>query len=145
MADSDEAVLAAFPRVPITRDDLEIYRGRLQRRLLVMRCDACGRWHAPARSICPTCWSDAVAPREVSGTGTVALLTVVHVGPADAGVDYSGGHPVVAVELDEQPDVRVTGSLVSNAPGELAIGAPVRLTWIERGGVPAPAFEPAAP
>jgi hypothetical protein len=72
-----------------------------------------------------------VVPTEVSGGGTIHLLILVHQGPPAPGIDYSAApHPVATVDL-----------VVS--PGELRIGQPVVLTWIDRAGSPYPAFRPA--
>jgi uncharacterized protein len=143
-APSDQQVLDSFPNAPIDHDNKEYYRGLLQRRLLVNRCGDCGRWSQPPRGICPACWSDDVAPTEVSGQGTVYLTMFLHQGPQVPGVDYSTPHPVVLVELAEQPGLRVTTTMVDIANEDIRIGMPVELTWIERGGEPVPAFRPAS-
>ena len=68
----------------------------------------------------------------------------LHQGPPLEGVDYAASpHPVVVVELEEQPALRVTSTVVHCDPAMIAIGMPVQLAWIERDGVPYPAFEPA--
>jgi len=55
-------------------------------------------------------------------------------------VDYATPYPVVTVELDEQVGLRFTATVV-DAPNEaIAIGERVELTWIDRAGVPVPAF-----
>jgi uncharacterized OB-fold protein len=77
----------------------------------------------------------------VSGRGTIHLLMLLHQGPPAPGVDYSvGPHPVATVELVEQPALRFTSTVVDCPVGDLAIGMPVELTWIDRDGVPFPAF-----
>ena len=81
----------------------------------------------------------------MTGRGTVHLLMLLHQGPPAPGVDYSAGpHPVATVELVEQPALRLTSTVVDCATDEIAIGMPVELTWIERDGVPFPAFRPAS-
>ena len=57
---------------------------------------------------------------------------------------YAGPHPVVTVELVEQPALRLTSTVVDCATDDIAIGMQVELTWIERDGVPFPAFRPAS-
>ena len=138
----DVNVFRSFPGIPITRDDVEIYRGRLRRELIAMRCCTCGRRHLPARSLCPECWSNDIRPERLSGAGTVALRIVLHHGPPDDAIDYQAGHCVVAVEVDEQEGLRVTGSVPSEHWAAVAIGTRVRLEWTERNGVPAPVFVP---
>jgi hypothetical protein len=80
----------------------------------------------------------------VAGTGTVHLLIRLHQGPPAWWVDYlKGPYPVVAVELDEQPALRFTSTVINCVSDELRIGLPVALTWIDREDAPFPVFEPA--
>ena len=137
---SDDDLVALFAGHPVDQDSAAHYRGRTRHQLLINRCDACGTWHHPPKPICPSCWSTSVTPTEVSGDGTIHLAIFLHQGPPAAGVDYSTPHPVVTVELVEQPGLRFTSTVVG-APNEaITIGRGVRLDWQERGGVPLPVF-----
>jgi uncharacterized OB-fold protein len=139
----DTALVERFARYRVDHDTKAFYRGWLERRLLLNRCADCGRWHHPPKPICPGCWSTAVVPTEVSGRGTVHLLILLHQGPPAPGVDYAAGpHPVATIELEEQPALRYTSTVVGCPPEELRIGMPVELTWLERDGIPFPAFRP---
>jgi uncharacterized protein len=137
---SDEELVARFAGHPIDRDSAAHYRGRLELRLLLNRCGACGTWHHPPRPICPSCWSTVVVPTEVAGTGTIHLVLFLHQGPPAEGVDYTTPYPVVTVELDEQTGLRFTATVVGAPNEQIAIGKRVALDWIERAGVPVPAF-----
>jgi hypothetical protein len=65
----------------------------------------------------------------------------LHQGPPAPGVDYAQGpYPVVTVELDEQPGLRFTSTVVGAPIDELVIGRRVVLGWIERNQVPFPVF-----
>jgi len=138
---SDDELVTRFPGEPITHDNAAHYRGRLRRELLMTRCGDCGRWHAPAKPVCPDCWSWRVSAEPVSGEGEIYLAIFLHRGPAAPGVDYSTPYPVVTVELAEQEGLRFTSTVVGTANEDIRIGAPVRLTWIERNGAPLPVFE----
>lgn len=129
IAVTDDELLDAWPGVRIDHDNAAFHRGLLAHRLLLNRCDDCGTWHHPPRPVCPACWSRAVTPTEVAGTGSIALLTILRQGPRQPGVDYTGGHPLVAVELDEQPGLRLAGTVVGTAAGELRLGDRVRVVW----------------
>ena len=144
---TDAELVDRLPGVLVDGDNKDYYRGWLERRLVLNRCEDCGRWHHPPKPVCPECWSDRVRPTPVSGRGTVHLLVWLRQGPPADGVDYSMPHPVVTVELEEQPGLRFTSTVVDTAMGELAIGDPVELTWVERNGEPFPAFTrtPSAP
>jgi len=141
---SDTELLERFPDTWINHDNKDFYRGWLERRLLLNRCAACGYWQHPPKPVCRTCWSGDVHATEVSGRGTVHLLIRLHQGPPAPGVDYSAPLPVATVELEEQEGLRYTSTVVNCPPGQLRIGLPVRLTWIERYGAPYPVFEPRA-
>jgi uncharacterized OB-fold protein len=140
----DEAMLAAYPREPIDHDTKHYYRGLLEHRLLVNRCDDCGWWHTPPAAYCPQCWSGAITPTDVSGSGHVYYSILLHQGPVVPGVDYSSPYPVATIELDEQEGLRVTAPIVHCDTADIRTGMPVSLTWIDRAGVPYPAFEPEA-
>jgi hypothetical protein len=141
---SDAELVERFAHVRVDRDTAAFYRGWLERELRLSRCADCGRWQHPPRPMCAACWSWNVVPTRVSGRGTVHLRMLLHQGPPAEGVDYAKGpHPVVVVELAEQPGLRFTSTVVGCAPGEVAIGMPVELAWTERNGVPFPVFRPA--
>ncbi len=142
---SDEAVLERFPAVRLDHLNKQYYRGLLRHELLASHCRACGSWHGLLRPICPSCWSPEVSAEPVSGRGTVHLLTILHQGPPAPGVDYAGGFPLAAIELAEQPGLRVQATVVGCLREQLRIGLAVELTWIERDGAPWPAFRPARP
>lgn len=77
------------------------------------------------------------------GTGRVHLLMRLHQGPPAENVDYAKGpYPVVTVELDEQPNLRFTSTVVGIPAEEVHVDMRVQLTWIERNGAPFPVFEP---
>jgi uncharacterized OB-fold protein len=134
-----EAVINAYPQDPIDLDNIAQFRGFLERRLLVNRCDDCGSWHQPPNAICPTCWSLRVTATEVSGRGVVHLTMLLHQGP---GIEPGTPLPVVTVAFPEQEGLRFTASLVDYEPAQVAIGQPVELAWTDQGGAPWPAFCP---
>jgi uncharacterized OB-fold protein len=137
---TDDELVARFAGHPVDLDSAAHYRGRLDRRLVMNRCAACGHWHHPPRPICPACWSEAVAPSDVAGDGTIHLAIFLHRGPPAPGVSYHPPYPVVTVQLDEQDGLRFTATVLGAPDGEIEIGRRVRLDWTERGGVPVPAF-----
>ena len=137
---TDEELLSTFEGYGVDHDSAAHFRGRLEHQLLINRCAACNLWHHPPRPICPSCWSTDVAGERVSGTGTIHLAVFLHQGPPAPGVDYDIPYPLVTVELDEQPGLRFTATVVGAANEEIVIGRRVRLDWIERAGAPVPAF-----
>lgn len=138
----DKDVLDAFPSVRLDHDNKHWYKGLLSKQLVIHRCDDCGRWYLPASFMCPSCWSTRTTPTPVSGRGRVDLVTFLHQGPPAPGVDYSKPYPLVGVELDEQPGLRVSSTIVQADYPLIRRGLPVTVAWIERASVPYPAFEP---
>jgi uncharacterized protein len=143
MTISDAELLDRFPDTRIDHDTKEFYRGWLEHRLLLNRCGACGLWHHPIKPMCPSCWSFDVHPTQVSGRGTVHLLVKLHQGPPTEGIDYTGGYPIAAVELVEQPGLRYTSTVIGVPAGDVHVGMAVELAWIDRHGAPFPVFRPA--
>ncbi len=124
---TQDELLDAFPGVRVDQDNAAYYGGLLEDRVLVNRCDDCASWHHPPRSACARCWSRSLTPTAVAGTGTIVLLTVLHQGSRKEGADFSAGHPLVAVELDEQPGLRLGGTVLGADPATLQLGERVRV------------------
>jgi hypothetical protein len=143
---TDESVLAAYPDTPIDQDNIGIYRGWLVKQLRVHRCADCGHRHHPPQPCCPRCWSPAVRSEAVSGHGTVHSVVLLHHGPPTTGVSYSPDpHPVVTVELAEQPGLRWTSTLIDRGADSIHVGDPVELAWSQRQGQPFPVFQRSNP
>lgn len=139
----DAALVERFPYVRIDHDSKHHYRGWLDRRLLINRCDDCARFHHPPKPVCPSCWSSSLTPTQVSGRGVIHLAILLHQGPPAPGVDYGKApHPVVTVELEEQEGLRFTSTVIDCPLEQVRIGLPVELAWIPRFGSPFPVFRP---
>lgn len=123
----------------VDHDNKHFYAGLTEERLLLDRCNACGRWQHPPRPICPSCWSEDIAPAEVRGTGAVALWTVYRVSDPV----FGGPGPVcmATVDLDEQQGLRLTSQYHDEVPPR--VGTRVTVEWIEGRGGPFSVFVPA--
>lgn len=137
---TDEELLERIPWGAYDHDTKDQWKGFLERKLLVSRCQDCGHWFNPPRPMCPKCWSEHVAPTEVSGRGRVQWFTLLHQGAPPA---VPMPFPVVTVELEEQANLRIESTIVDCEPHEIACDMPVELTWVDQEGVPVPAFRPA--
>lgn len=138
---SDAALVERFPWVQISHDNKHLFRGWLEKQLLIMRCRDCGRFHHPPKPICPQCWSWQLEPTPVSGRGVIHLAMFLRQGAPAPGVDYEKGpHPVVTVDLEEQAGLRFTSTVVGSPLEAIRIGAAVELDWIDRYGAPFPVF-----
>jgi len=98
--------------------------------LMVQACRACGHAQHPPEDLCRACGSHDVGPRESTGFGRIESVAVVHhaVHPLLKGrVPYA----VILVAVDDAPGVRLLGNVRNTAPGEIAIGARVRVIFEE--------------
>lgn len=111
------------------------------RRLLVKRCDDCGRAHFYPRPFCPHCWSRAVGWEEASGRATLYTYSVVHVNDLPP---FAERVPYVAaiVELAEGP--RMMTNVVGCDHERLRIGMELAVGFRDLdGNVAIPVFAPA--
>jgi uncharacterized OB-fold protein len=92
-------------------------------RLEGTRCESCGELYFPARTICPECRSQDVAPYRFSGRGHVYSYSTVYQPPAgyQAYVPYT----VALVRLEEGP--LVTAQLTDIDPEDVHIDMPVKM------------------
>lgn len=125
----------------LTPDNAPFWQGGRDGALLIHRCAACTRWFHPPSPICPHCASFDVAPRAVSGRGTVMSCTVNHQPWTPA---LTAPYVVAIVELDEQPGLRVLSNIVGCAPEQVAIDMPVQVRFEQIEDVWLPLFAPIA-
>ncbi|MDT5007959.1 MAG: uncharacterized protein QOJ24_5135 [Mycobacterium sp.] len=95
-------------------------------RLLIAKCESCGRVHHYPRPFCPHCWSEDVRPVQASGSGTLYTFSTVHVNDL---APFKERLPYVAaiVELDEGP--RLMTTIEGVEPDGLRIGMTVTATF----------------
>lgn len=98
--------------------------------LAVLACDGCGLAHHPPDVACPHCGAAALTPRTVSGRGTVFAACLVRQA-FDAAFTDALPYPLVLVELDDEPGVRVLTNLADGAgwAEPIAVGTPVEVTF----------------
>lgn len=139
---TDDELVRRLPNYPIDPCNRAFYQGWLRRQLTLQRCTDCGHWHHPPRPMCPDCWSWNVTAQPVTGRGTVVGLSRLHRRTPVDGSDPVVPHPVVLVDLAEQPGLRLSSTVVDAEQGDdrLRIGAAVELCWLLRDGEPYPAF-----
>ena len=95
----------------------EAYRAALEaNRLTFQRCADCGNAWLPARTECPSCWSDRWNWIEAVGRGTVVSWVVFHVA-FDARFKGRTPYNVALVELDEGP--RLVSNLTEMPDGDV--------------------------
>lgn len=107
-------------------------------KLRFLRCSACSYLIHPPAPICPQCYARAAAPVEVSGRATLHSFTVNHQ-PWDGTGDV---YVIGLVEIEEQPDVRLTTNIVDIDPDDVRIGMAVEVVFEDHAPVFVPLFRP---
>ncbi|WP_210425079.1 Zn-ribbon domain-containing OB-fold protein [Spongiibacter thalassae] len=110
-------------------------------KLRMQYCDDCQYWQHPPSVCCRKCLGEGIAPRELSGEGTVAAVTINRM-PWMPGLKVP--YVLVIVELDEQPGLRLTSAMPSVDPEQVAIGDRVKVWFEQREDVWMPFFAPLA-
>ncbi len=114
------------PIPAITPDLREFFDGARAGRLMVQKCDSCGRLRFPAHDLCSKCNSTASRWVPVSGRGEVFSFNIMHqvYHPGFAGeVPYA----VVVVELEE--GCKFISNLLGVKPHDIRCGMPVEVVF----------------
>ena len=125
----------------ISKDTEPFWTGGAEGELRIHRCRACECWFHPPAGVCFRCRSRDVGPQAVSGRAKVAAYTI------NQHTWFPGFPPpyiVALVELDEEPDVRLTTNIVDCAVADVRVGMPVQVTFDRHEDVWVPIFRPVA-
>jgi len=128
------------PRIPPHIDDANraFWHGGAQGELLILFCEACGRWVHPPTQNCGVCTGPLI-PRRASGRGAVFTFTVSR-------HQFNPAVPVpfviAIVELEEQEGLRFTTDLVDVDVDAVHIGMAVEVTFEQAGEAWVPVFRP---
>ncbi len=107
--------------------------------LRIQRCTACATLVHPPVPICPVCRSRDSEPSVVSGRGSVVGYTV---NEHRWHPDFDPPYVIAVVALAEDPDVRLTTSIVGCEPSAVHIGQEVVVRFAHEDDVWLPLFEP---
>ena len=114
-----------------------------KRALRFQKCSGCGAFRFPPLTGCRDCGSTDVEWVAVAGRGRVFSYTVVH-HPAIPDVQEEVPYPVVVVEFDDAPGVRVISNVLDIDFDEVEVGMELELAWDEPSpGVVLPRFRKA--
>jgi uncharacterized OB-fold protein len=115
-----------------------------EHRLLVLRCDNCGKYVHWPRPVCRFCSSTSLTPAQVSGRARLHTWTIP-LQPFDPYFLDRLPYVLAVVELDEQPGLMMVTDIVDCAEEELRMDMPVEVTFREVApGYTLPLFKPAA-
>jgi uncharacterized protein len=112
------------------------FESAAQGQLTVQACSSCGRLRHPPRPMCPWCRSTKREWKPVSGRGTLWSYVVPHPPLLPAYAEIAP-YNVIVVELDDEPNIRFVGNLVSGPggsineidPSTISIGEPVEVVF----------------
>lgn len=113
--------LPVFAQPQATPSNAAFWEGTAAGKLLLKRCDACGKTHFYPRPLCPFCFSDRTVWVEASGRGEIYTLTTVKKWEVKAAIAF--------VELEEGP--RIQALVAHEDPAALRIGDPVVARFAE--------------
>jgi uncharacterized OB-fold protein len=141
---SERTQPGAAPKIAPSPTEISrfFWDGAREHRLLIQRCDGCGRYIHWPQVRCPSCGSERLSPSEVSGRGTVYSFCVVH-HVFHPGYAADAPYNLAIVELEEKPGLRLLTNIVGCPNDELAVGMAVEVTFEERDGYVLPQFRPA--
>jgi uncharacterized OB-fold protein len=137
------------PKPVADRDTQPFWDAVAEHRLVVQRCNECGRWIWQPRPICPTCHASDPAWTDVSGDARVVSWTVLRPPVLTVWQDKLP-FVILLVELNDAPGVRMIGQLVDDS-GDLlqtdgtsegiVFDVPVKLRWrVDEAGQTLPAW-----
>lgn len=130
------------PPPVVAPETATFWAATLDGRLLLQRCENCGKAGYYPRYVCANCHSTSLVDTEATGRGRIYSYTVTTRGILEYA--KAGSYVLAMVELDEGP--KMITNIVDCDPGDLSIGQRVEVVFCEAGPDGAlPRFRPVAP
>lgn len=107
-------------------------------KLRVLRCQECGWYVHPPLPVCPVCRSRTLRFVPVSGCGVVHSWTLNHYSWSP---QIPPPYVLASIELVEQPELRITSSVLGCGPSEMRIGMAVEACFARSGDAFIPLFQ----
>jgi uncharacterized OB-fold protein len=118
--------------------------GVAEHKLMILRCQSCGKFIHWPREVCRFCLSTNLAPEQVSGRGVLATYTIP-MQPMDPFFLAKVPYVLAVIELDEQKNLKLVSNIVGCELDDVVIGMPVEVSFEEVApGVTLPLFKPAS-
>ena len=125
----------------VTPESEAFWTGGFDGELRIYRCRDCRGGIPPPVGACWRCRSRNVGPEAASGRARIASFTVNHHPWLPA---FPPPYVIAVVELDDQPDVRLTTCIVGVDVNAVEIGQPVEVVFESHDDVSLPFFRPLA-
>ena len=129
------------PQPKPSPESAPFWDGAKAHKLLLPRCNSCGRFWFPPSRRCVHCLSSDFAWTESAGQGRIYSFVVFHRvyhSAFESDVPYT----VAVVELDEGP--RLIANIVGTPPDDVRCDMRVRVTFESRGDATIPQFRVAS-
>jgi len=129
--------------IPVPSAESQAYwDGLRDRKLLMPRCDACGKYWFPPSLLCPHCNETKWTWTSTSGRGRIFSYVVYH-WVYHPGFAEEVPYAVAVIELDEGP--RMVSNVIGIAPDKLACDLRVQVVYQPiTDTITLPKFKPAA-
>ena len=114
------------PIPSVSSDTEEYWKGLLAHKLVLPKCNDCGKVSFPPRRFCPHCMSFDVTWTEMSGRGKVHTFSVVYQNKSP-GFAEKVPYTVGFIELDEGP--QMMSNVIDADPESVAIGDRVQIVY----------------
>lgn len=95
-------------------------------RLTLQQCTACAHIQHPPEDICTACQSFELGSFTSKGNGRIESVTIVHQAAHPALRDRVP-YAIVAVSVDDVPEILIIGNVVGSAPEQIRIGDRARV------------------
>jgi uncharacterized OB-fold protein len=127
----DEQMIKAWPLPTTNEDDAPFWQAAQRGEVAIQACSDCGELRFPPRPMCPHCRSLKHEWRKVSGRGTIWSYTIPHP-PLLPAFNDQAPYNVIVVELDDAPNIRLVGNLVTGPDDPLNAVDPATVKIGER-------------
>ncbi|HLN78794.1 MAG TPA: MaoC family dehydratase N-terminal domain-containing protein [Nocardioidaceae bacterium] len=114
------------PRPAVNLDNQFWFDAAKEHRLVIQRCASCKTLRHPPGPCCPECGSFEWDTVEASGRATLYSYVVAH-HPKHPAFDY----PLLIAVVELEEGTRLITNLVGVEPGEVVIGMPLTVEWLE--------------
>jgi uncharacterized OB-fold protein len=130
--------------MPVPNDLTQFFwDGVVQHKLMILQCQTCGHYIHYPRPVCEACLSEDLAPKEVSGRGTLYSHTVTVQAFHPYWIDKIP-YVLATVELVEQADLKMPTNIIECREDQLKVGMAMEVVFEEVApGLTLPLFRPA--
>ncbi len=123
--------MALNPLIPVSNPDSAFYwESAAKDRLVLRKCNACGKTHFMPRYMCPSCWSTDLEWIEACGAGVVHSYSVIHRASVP---EFRDRVPYVLAMIDLAEGVQMITNIVGDDALCVQIGDPVQVCFEQRG------------